>query len=396
MRKCCGCSGGAASEPAEAHPLDLGLLEAKEKAIKIGFRAPRAGSKFLGRGARPRLEFTVTVMGGPYSDVLAPRVERIPNIACGSKVLYEIAGLHPDTEYSLRVALVEPSSSASSSSAAAALPEVAETLEVRTTDATTALFAGEDWGRMHGSSDGKGSFKQGDYMKAPDDQKGGGAKVPGGGPQAYSNGYPGASSSSSAAAAVGSASAAAAAAQDELSTNAPSDAGDETARRFDDNGSESGGSEYFQEPPLTERGPLPPEDTGVPAAGVSAAAPAAADIGPESIPVVDEVEVLEVKQGSRTMECKLCSILDCLRTSRNKKGDGARMDEHDLVLGPNGRVSETRTAQSSSAAPSSSARSGSTGARSAFGRRFRPYRAPFPGTPVDPASVGLLPRDDLV
>lgn len=347
MRKCCGCKGGEVAELDEAKPFDLSLIEVDESKLSLGFRTPRSGSKIGGstfRAGRGSLEFIVSVLGGPYSDCTGGREERITGVSCGSLVVHEVANLQPETEYTIRVMLESPSVHSSASSSRPAV--VAESIEVRTANATTALLAGEDWGHATGKlgtqgfagKDGKGKGIE-DCEKDPKGGKAGAA-------QRY---YGGASSSSSSwAGAAPAASSAAAATQDDVSTNAPSDAGDARNEIVSvDSGSEHGDTPRH----------LPAE----PVASTSETADtvaAAAD--------VEEITVVEAKSTRRGFECKLCSIIDCFKTSR---GQAPATDPDDLVI-------ERRPVQ---AAPK---------------RVRRPYRMPFPGIPVDPASVGLMPRHD--
>mmetsp|Transcript_122215 Transcript_122215/g.215301 ORF Transcript_122215/g.215301 Transcript_122215/m.215301 type:complete len:360 (-) Transcript_122215:138-1217(-) len=358
MRKCCGCKGIEVAERDEAKPFDLSLLEVAERKVSLGFRAPRSGTKFGGstfRASRGSLEFTVSILGGPYSDINGGREERIQNVSCGSRVVHEVVDLQPETEYTIRVALDASSAQSSASSSSPAV--VAETLEVRTCNATTALFAGEDWGR---SAAGKGKGKDGD--DAEKDPKQG--KVSSAAPTSYKDGA--SSSSGSAAwpaAAVGSAAGAARAgrgdSQDDVSTNAPSDTGD--AARDEIVSVDSGSERAF---PVQAAGELAAEDTA------ESSAPAAA--------TVDEVTIHEGTPIKRLTECKLCSILDCLRMSKSQT---PATDSHDLVV-------ETRSVQATQA-------SAAAASKAAPKRARRPYRIPFPGIPVDPASVGLMPRHDL-
>lgn len=349
MRKCCGCKGADEREIDEAKPFDLNLLEVDEHKVSLGFRAPRSGAK-LGRSSfrapRGPLEFTVSIFGGPYSDITGGREERIQNVSCGSLVVHEVVDLQPETEYTIRLVMDGSSADASASSSSPAV--VAETLEVRTCNATTAVFAGEDWGRP--TCKGKDVD---DCEKDPKEGKASTAQT------AYKDG---ASSSSSAwpAAVAGNAPGVSRAgrsdSQDDVSTNAPSDTGD--AARDDIVSVDSGSERAFP--------------VGGPAANDTAESSAAAAA------TVDEVTVHEGTPIKRLVECKLCSVLDCLKTSKSQT---PAMDSHDLVV-------ETRSSQAVQA-PATAA------GKAAPKRARRPYRIPFPGIPVDPASVGLMPRHDL-
>ncbi|CAE8685303.1 unnamed protein product [Polarella glacialis] len=152
---CCGCSSGGATEP-EAGLLDLCLLEAADQKVKLSFRMPARvsaasapSSWWLLSEREPEPEFTVSLLGGPHSDLFGPRKERVSGRR-GHQTMYEVGGLQPDTEYTVYVSVEQRGET------------ITETLEVRTAPATTAQFAGEDWGRSLPQSSGAVFFKPGD------------------------------------------------------------------------------------------------------------------------------------------------------------------------------------------------------------------------------------------
>lgn len=374
MRKCCGCQGGALEEPREGI-LDLAVLEANEKSVKFSFCAPRLGTRISSssssstapnRVGRGPLDFVVSVCGGPYSDIMGARQERVSGISCGVRVTHEVLNLQPETEYTITVALHEDERQL-----------VEETLEARTANASTALFAGEDWSCPQSGKDG---LKDGDYVKDPKPSGKEGQESSGGASSSWMS-SPGASSSSAAAAAASGAGPQAARtirgdSQDDVSTIAPSEAGDDAGggrQPFDDNVSEWGSEVGV---PAAETGP---DRSGSrmqaeAASSSSASAPAPAlevlTERPEEEQaveeVVDTIHVVEATPQRRTMECKFCSMLDCLKTS---KANG--VDLNDLVI-------ERTPVPKPEPKPKAK-------------RVFKPYRPIFPGTPVDPRSVGLIP-----
>lgn len=356
MRKCCGCKGGVAEDPPQ-DILDLYLLEANERSVKFTFCAPRASTRLPGNAesvGRGPHQFVISILGGPYSDVVGAREERISDVRCGTRVNHEVADLQPQTEYTITVGLI------SSSNADMLLQEK---LEARTANASTALFAGEDWGRCN--KNGKGNFKDADYMKdlvdldRNDEGK------------AASKSSAGASSSSSAAASSSSAGPAPAApqssthaaradSQDDVSTIAPSEAG-EGARResaADDNASDWGSEAELGRESTSRSHADPSSVTQDRALAPSAAQPA----GPsDDGDVVEIINVIDVTPA-RTTECRLCSVLDCFKMSRTTTG------ADDIVI-------ERAVAPKPKPKPAPK----------------RPYRMPFPGIAVDPSTVGRRP-----
>jgi hypothetical protein len=303
-------------------------------------------------------------VGGPYSDIVPAREERIVGVRPGARVVHEVLDLHPETEYTIHVSVLLPDGGR----------WLEERLEARTADSTTALFAGEDWGRQGG---GKADAKDGDYMKDPTKPSEKEGKGSSGASSSWMS-SPGASSSAAAAAPsdsqanvqVGRTDS-----QDDVSTNAPSEAGDEAAarRQFDDNVSEWGSEACA---PGAESTPRTQAE-----ASSSAAAPALATAletlaerpaDEEEIHIVQEINVIEVTPAmKRSIECKFCSWMSCFKPSFKNT------DEDDIVI-------ERKKAASPKIEPKAK-------------RRFRPYRPAFPGVPVDPRSVGLAPGPgDLV
>jgi hypothetical protein len=359
LARCCGCQTGRVSEPNEPQDniLDLAVLEANERSIKFCFRAPRKAAKLpsssnqLIRLSNGPLEFVVSVLGGPYSDIHGPREEQIQNVECGSSVVHEVLNLQPETEYTINVGLVSRGGS---------LTLLEETLEARTANATTALFAEEDWGRSNAKGL-KGDKDNGKDPKAPEKEGKEASKQIGGSTSSWMN-SPGASSSSSAAPATSASAAAQADTQDDVSTNAPSEAGDEDAAR-NDNASDSG-----SEPDATTR-----------EGGSRRASQASVENLVVEAPVEEAMEevvtAVEVEgPPKRTLECK---FFDCFKLGF--RGNRPPTTADDIV------VQRGRDIAAEVAAPKAAPKR----------RVFKPYRPPFPGIPVDPASVGLLPRVDL-
>jgi hypothetical protein len=273
-------------------------------------------------------------------------------------VIHEVRDLQPETKYTIQVGLVGPDESRL----------VEELFEARTANATTALFADEDWGRSSAKGkDGK------DCKDGKETDKDG--KESGGASSSWMS-SPGASSSSAGAAAAASGNQAGRGdSQDEISTIAPSEGGEDAARR-DDNVSESGSESGVNE--LQARRADDRQRSS--ASSSSAQAPPPILVMPsnepvESLEAVQEVKVIEVTPVTkRAVECKFCSVLDCLKMGGSRNPLPA-VNENELVI-------ERQVAPKPEPKPT---------------RKFRPYRTPFPGRPVDPKSVGLQPGPgDLV
>jgi len=283
-------------------------------------------------------------------------------VRCGTRVNHEVSDLQPQTEYTIRVGLFASANGAML---------LRETLEARTADASTALFAGEDWARC--GKNGKGNFKDGDYMKDP----GQSAAASGKDSEAKAESSGGASSSSSAAASSSAGPAPAAPqagaqparpdSQDEVSTNAPSEAGDdreENARQSiaDDNASDWG-SEAELGHESTSRSQADPSSVTQERGSASASASGPSDDGE----VVQVINVIDVAPIRAARECKMCSWIDCLKTSRTREDT---TDSGDIVIE---RVVVPKPVPKP------------------MPKRFQPYRMPFPGIPVDPGTVGRRP-----
>mmetsp|Transcript_57613 Transcript_57613/g.136980 ORF Transcript_57613/g.136980 Transcript_57613/m.136980 type:complete len:388 (+) Transcript_57613:73-1236(+) len=363
--RCCGCKGTGALEEDEGAPLELDLLEAKEQSVQLAIRAPkppsRSGIGFItpARNVRPgpTLEFVVSVMGGPYSDINGPVEERIGNASYGSRITHEVKNLHPETEYTITVTMLSMTQNDSapllSSSAAAAANssgsgvKIAQ-MEVRTASASTALFAGEDWRGPQPAEPTKGSYSKSPYSADPKAATGKGKAA-------------GASSSSGAASSSSGQAAAAARQQDETSTIAPSEGGEVDPHRLE--------SMSDSDDEREQTGHSQQADAGS-AAAAAASSGGGLDMtldpdGPTGLEVVEVADVREVGGlGGRTTACNLCSMMDCMK-QRQPHGE-------------EGEVIIERAVAKKVVAPAAPKK-----------KQWRPYRIPFPGTPVDPASVGL-------
>lgn len=334
MPCCRGCS-SSAKEPAKGL-LELSLLEAGEYSLFIGFRAPPKVFLVAPRTSfwtyffpqqQQEVEFVVSILGGPHSDLLGPRQERICSQS-GQLITHEVSGLLPDTFYTIEVTTEHPSH----------LSCVTETVEARTSAATTAQFAEEEWGRnayMNGEC--KDKTKKG--TNATLDEK-----------ETTS------SSSSSTSPVQDLSSRWAHVARDDSSTIVPSDVGDE-----------EGAADERAE-----------EAWEVKSECVQAALMANDTFREGSTDVAVHEAVVEFEEApslSDAAQCNLCSLMDCLRLVRQQKPI-RRPDPSELVVNP------TVQPQGSPVVAATSTPSTSTRVR-------RPYRLPFPGMPVDPATVGL-------
>lgn len=343
---CCGGCSSSVQEPAKGL-LELSLLEAGEYSLFIGFRAPPKAFLVAPRTSwwvyffpqqQQEVDFVVSIIGGPNSDLLGPRQERICSQS-GQLITHEVSGLLPDTFYTIQV-ITEHRSHLSS---------VTETIEARTSAATTAQFAEEDWGRnacMHGEC--KDKTKKGTHATLDEKET--------------TSSTSSSSSSSTSPMATGVqdlSSRWAHVARDDSSTIAPSDVGDV--------GDEEGAADERAE-----------EAWEVESECVQAALMANDTFREGSTDVVVHEAVVELEEAtslSDAAQCNLCSLMDCLRLVRQQKPI-RRPDPSELVVNP------TVEPQGSPVVAATSTPSTSTRVR-------RPYRLPFPGMPVDPATVGL-------
>jgi len=314
---------------------------------------------------------------------------------------HTISNLEPETEYTVTVTVVTPQPQGELRNS--------ESIDVRTANSSTARFAGEDWGRLHGA--GKGNFKAGDYEgeKGSSDKKHGNIQSPAG-----------SSGASSSTAAAAGAAARTTGPPDDTSTIAPSECGDAGVNEGDHNRFESisdDGSECDFPPPPPDPEPHHGLEgmngTAVPNDNARAQETAEIDCVPEAANEREEVlypplappvssdenavtaetprnepvqssanaqrEATEqsVRPVRRLPQCNLCTMLDCM------KRQPATMDDSEIVIGQQNEArawqvpTPTHLTQPPVTAPAPPRRT------------FRPYRIPFPGRPVDPMSVGL-------
>jgi len=147
---CCGrCLGN--DQDVEAPLLDVCLLEACEKSLKVSVCLPRSrilrGSWWPFRSSGDEIELRLAVLGGPDCDIFGPKKE---TAWCrwGGRVVHEVQGLLPDTRYTVQVSLLIEGQQSSEEA-------LLQSLEARTAPASTCQFAGEDWGRSAFGKEGK-------------------------------------------------------------------------------------------------------------------------------------------------------------------------------------------------------------------------------------------------
>ncbi|CAE7563707.1 unnamed protein product [Symbiodinium sp. CCMP2592] len=147
---CCGrCLGN--DQDVEAPLLDVCLLEACEKSLKVSACLPRSrilrGSWWPFRNSGDEVELRIAVLGGPDCDIFGPKKE---TAWCrwGGRVVHEVQGLLPDTRYTVQVSLLIEGQQSSEEA-------LLQSLEARTAPASTCQFAGEDWGRSAFGKEGK-------------------------------------------------------------------------------------------------------------------------------------------------------------------------------------------------------------------------------------------------
>jgi len=357
------CSRTGASEP-EAPILDVSLLEANEYSVKVGFSMPNlrastassSSSWWPWANIEDETEFKVAVFGGPNSDIYGPK-EELVQCRRGRRVVHEVRGLAPDTEYTVEVSLLLSTDR-----------RVRGTTEVRTARASTAQFAEEDWGRSALGKYGKGDEKK--------DKVGLNALR-----------TPGATSSSSSSSSSGPLASEMAPGPslslqrstpprtlsgDDCSTIAPSDAGAD----FDAPEAEISG-------PVHDRQDDVWDSTFDENATTEAVSPQQSPHQEVTREAEMQIEFEELTTSGRSIQCNLCSMMDCLklgRTSEKSKAD--RKDPTEIILDAGQTAQPVAPAEVAAQPPPPSSQR-----KPGAGRR--PYRPAFPGTPVDPASVGL-------
>jgi len=349
------CSRTTGQEPEAAPILDVSILEAGEHSVKVGFSMPSRASTASSSSSSwwwpwgirgdDDIEFKISVFGGPNSDIYGPKEE---SVQCrrGRRVVHEVRGLVPDTEYTVEVLLSMAGPSESHSR------PVRGTVEVRTAAASTAQFAEEDWGRSAYGKYGKGG-KSGD-----DKGKGGFKQV-----QETGTSSSTASSSQSPGPQGGLASLRVqpprSLSGDECSTVAPSDVGEvcdvpDSAQDRQDEGWD----------------PAYDENTRSEAASPQREVTTEADL---------QIEFAELTTSSaQNIQCNLCNMMDCLKLVRKSEPSKPSGDPTEIVMDAD--TAEVQPVEAQTPPPSSQRRPGSS---------RRPYRPTFPGTAVDPASVGL-------
>jgi len=318
---------------------------------------------------------SVSVLGGPDADIYGAREEYVGPVSGVAQVDHVISGLEPGTEYTVIVTLVTPQPQERT--------RIPDSIYVRTANSTTARFAGEDWGRLHGQG-GKGSFKMTDY----EDGKVHAHKKHGNNQQRHAAEASGAPS-----------------VPDDTSTVAPSDSGDaevteathDCFENFSNLGSEcdspvphpeshyglegnAAATELMDHWKAHTDEPEPEalnERTCVlwpPLQAPPSHGEVSADVCSSSTTVQAETTKQGICLATVPPQCNLCKMMDCLR--RQPKN----LDHDELVVGWQSRAKSTTVA---------AARQPAAHSETAPRRVFRPYRMPFPGRPVDPMSVGL-------
>lgn len=327
-------------EESECKQILVEALETKETSIKLAFQLPKVARRrssasartagFLSRRREETADFVVAIVGGPDGDLRGPREEQLLGVDLSSICTHEAAFLHPDTEYTLRVVCTSLTSP---------FFEASGQTEVRTLPSSAAQFAdcplAEKDSGFHSMAKGIGSAQ-----KAP----------AGGGPAAFWGPSPGLAVSSTGAVAAAQGPA------DDTSTVAPSEACPAGELGADCDGDSEDGA-------ISDAlGATQPRAT--PLAVIVGASPgndrlaASTCVPPPHVDeqLVDGVEINE-ENGKRTMKCNLCAMLDCLKPGRVARAPSSELLVEQPVNDPP--------------------------------KRARPYRAPFPGRAVDPASVGL-------
>lgn len=329
----------------------MSVLEAGEHVVTVGLAMPRgraaSAAWLVPSRRRDHPEFVVSVYGGPNSDIAGPRQDRV-RCRLGDRTVHEVRNLDPDTEYTLefmQASAIEGQPLRSRT--------MAQRLEVRTAAATTCQFAGEDWGQScKDGKDGK-DLKKGGYKEEPGTHS---------------------SSSSSSSSQLAGATAALLSqlhgepsprpprsqSGDDCSTIAPSDVGDADHDIDDAQESSRETWEALEQQRSTRQPPREFSTTS-------------------DVQTIELDEAVTAPAAIRSTQCNLWAMWDCLKNGRVswKRGGKTPPDPNELVV--------SEEPQPLAAVPVQALQRPQGQQR----RMRRPHRPAFPGTAVDPASVGL-------
>lgn len=345
---CLGCRALRApkDDESELDSLDLCVVDAGERSLKLGFYVPRMSTVDITRRCwsntrrRVQVDFKVSILGGPSSDYLGPREERMTaHVLTGSRIEHDITDLLPQTEYTVLVTaelrIVRGGEMESHS----------ESLEVRTADAIGAQVAREDWSSPAMSS--SRGYEKGDELSGSKKAKAGDGLAPEHG--IFAGMVPRC---------------------DENSTVAPSDVGGNDGRHID------GSSECSDAGGVSPRSPL---DSTV------AAEDNRNEVSCVRESLSSEVLLLHSPRGYQ-IQCDLCSMLDCWKPQEEQS---PRDDPTEIIFETEMSSARAGSTFASSSVPPSRDVRRQESPREQPRVGFNPYRIPFPGTPVDAASVGL-------
>eukprot|EP00927_Polykrikos_kofoidii_P049430 TRINITY_DN4347_c3_g1_i1.p1 TRINITY_DN4347_c3_g1~~TRINITY_DN4347_c3_g1_i1.p1 ORF type:complete len:486 (+),score=107.03 TRINITY_DN4347_c3_g1_i1:168-1625(+) len=422
--RCVGCGSGGSWRRLQgddhdddwAPNLDLAVLEARETSLRIGFRVPRATSnKSMMQWRQSDPEFFVSVVGGPGGDVYGARQVRLKVSSTGgdvSQLVYqEVPELHPGTEYTVRVESVAAIWRGQRLSASA---------EARTATSTQPTITEEDWslcdtgkmdGKMNRKMDGKGGEKKDKDGKDKGGSGGDGSPSGIGAASSSRHHWQGDETSTVVPSELGhiedidavselGGPAAAAAAAPTTPTVAAEDAEVKiVSLGEDDDEDDDDDDDHVEELPV-----LAPRDASRtsghscttpfvlpnPNCGGDEECQSTVELGEagkdelssEIVIEGDEVERWEPKRFERLSQCNLCThFLECLKPRSNPS---CSTKDQEIIVVDLGTGKLPGAAPTAAAVPTAAA-----GPTPVGGRRYRAPRAPFPGTPVDPASVGL-------
>jgi len=328
MQGCLSISALAKKGPAP--PRDLQCVESWEESVKLVFNpgSTRCLSKVQ--------SFAVLICGGPAGDLRGPREEIIPKPGGSGRITCDIAGLIPSTEYTITICSMTKSGKRSE----------AVSLEVRTAD-------------QAGQAIGKGDFN---YKTASTDPKETNHKGKNSRPEPgtvqvnlSSNRQPDR--------------------EDDTSTVAPSEHDDaasehDDAAQRDTSMSDDEGPEASGACPATQVIPVQPEDIPV--------------LSSSSCPAAIPVNVVEDDDAKETPQCKLCSILDCLK---QKTPAPSQSEVVVLDVDPS-----PPSSSSACAAARPNNRPNTSGPGYSGQGNFRPNRPAFPGKAISYEPITAVPR----
>lgn len=303
---------------------DLQCVDTTNETVKLTFNPGSA------RWPSKWQAFHVLIVGGPSSDLRGPREQVIPSPGGAGRITCDIEGLIPSTEYTITI----------SAATKAGKRSEGVSLEVRTADRQGHVLGKDDFSCKTGSADPKAANQK--------EKKNRQAPAAGIVQVNLRSEEPAPRQPDR---------------EDDTSTVAPSERDDQMNRDSslsDDEAAPDAGA-----CPVTRV--VPREDVPV----LSSSCPAA--------PPEPQTRVLPEEENRPTPECKLCSILDCLKP---KSATPAPADFVVLEVCESPRDPPTASAASSQVRSMDQSTTATNNLQGNNQRTFRPNRPPFPGRPI--------------